>query len=377
MKQINNWLLFLIIILSSCNDNFLDVPATLEEIETKSNILNNYPDNPISQLTGIPVHIVMPAGRIDPKEFYFSARWDKGNTILSSIDDNSGRQQFLIEPAPNNTYYMRIVGGGYKNGSIFTVTGNTFNDLGLTFTQPSTTSRTVWSIEEVGDTEEYKISYMLKTNNPYQYKTYLRAWQYGSSHLRFDQTNNELGNWKICPIETFSLESVSYKLEAGDILKTLPSFVDEITVNNFTPIQQSMTANFSRRASESSSFSKTKGLSLNVSLSSGIGVPILAEGKLNVSTTTSSSWTYGKTETQEDGRSYSFPLIVPANSTYKARVTVAMYDATATYLATYKGDTTGKKLILIGKWHGIKAGTITYDIFDKTGRIVKSFSSYQ
>ena len=45
-----------------------------------------------------------------------------------------------------------------------------------------------------------------------------------------------------------------------------------------------------------------------------------------------------------------------------------MYKASATYVATYKSDS-GKKITLTGKWNGVKAGKISYEIY-KSGALV-------
>lgn len=372
MKNVINFLFMIIVVLFfSCESDFIDTPKEKsEKIETKS--LSAEIPNPISQLTGIPVNIIMPAGSINNSEYYFSARPDKSNTILHPVDDKSGRQQWYIEQAPSG-YYLRVKGGVYGGRVILNAIRNNLQDLGLSI-EPANVIKTPWQIEQVGNTDKYKISYLLTVNNPNWYKTYIRAWQYGSTHLRFDQTNNSLGDWEIRPVEEFELKNISYALEESDVVTKIPSFFEDINLSNQSPIQQSMTATFTSKALESSSFSRTEGISINTSLELTVGAPLIAEGKLITSVASNKSWTFGKSESREDTRSYSFNLAVPPHSIYKARIVVALYNANVTYIATYIQPTSKKEIKLKGKWNGIVAGEINYEIYNLTGELVKTIS---
>ncbi len=197
---------------------------------------------------------------------------------------------------------------------------------------------------------------------------FLRYPYYGEDLYFAANDNSQFREFIISPVEDFELSEVRYSLQSGDGALPIPSFVDEIIVSNRTGQQQSMSASFTRKASETSSFSKTKNISLSLAASVKVSVPIInLDASLSVSRTSSNTWTFGNSETQEDSRTYSFSLVVPPYSNYRATISVAMYEATATYTAVYRGVNSGRTVTLTGKWNGIKAGLITYDIYDFSG----------
>lgn len=173
--------------------------------------------------------------------------------------------------------------------------------------------------------------------------------------------------WCVTPVEDFSLKEITYSLSSGDGAVPIPSFMDEYIINNRTGTQQSMNATFSSKATTTSNFSENKGLQIQTGISVKVGIPTILEATLNTSITTTASWTYGNSESKEDSRSYNFSIIVPAYSQYRATVTVALYNATTSYKAKYRGNTTGKIIEKAGRWNGVLAGLIIYDIYNVNG----------
>ncbi len=179
--------------------------------------------------------------------------------------------------------------------------------------------------------------------------------------------------WSIMPVEEFDLQNIDYRLEAEDKTTPIPDFIDEIIFSNSTDIQQSMNVTFNSKATVTSNFSESQGVQLQVATNYSVGIPKIIDGSISISTTTSASWSYGKSESREDSRSYTFPITVPPHSKYRATVTVAQYKASASYTAKYKGKTTGTIVTKMGKWSGIAVGLITYDIYDITGNRILQF----
>jgi len=102
-------------------------------------------------------------------------------------------------------------------------------------------------------------------------------------------------------------------MNPDDVVKAKPNFVSSLTLNNNTSINQQMNVTFSKKATESSTFSKTKGISLKVGATVQVGVPILASATVSTDLTNSGSSTYGDNESKEDSQSYSFTAIFPAH----------------------------------------------------------------
>ncbi len=357
-------------------DDYLESPAPKPETKSGMSKVSATADikDPIDQIEGIPVYLVLPAGVAANDDRFLTAHSKNGSVLLFYWEAaQGGRQKWLIDkgiPSPGEapSYRIRAVQGDSKGRNILvggTAISDTQLQLGLQSNPHQSTSYR-WSI--MGN-NRYTFRYL--------FFYYLQGIQYNNNSVglinAYSPTNN-MCFWEVRPVENFTLKTLTYTLEANDNLVPAPNFMEEVNVYNGTAITQSMTASFTRKASETSHFSKTNGLSVTLSTTAKVGVPILINGQLTVSTTTSQSWTFGTSETQEDTRNYSFPLMVSPHSSFKARVTVAMYNASATYIATYVGQTTGRELILTGKWEGIKAGNVSYSIFDETGQEIKRIS---
>ncbi|MPL73272.1 ETX/MTX2 family pore-forming toxin [Macellibacteroides fermentans] len=181
--------------------------------------------------------------------------------------------------------------------------------------------------------------------------------------------------WEITPSDTFRLKSISYLMAEEDLIRSLPSYFDEILIVNQTGVQQSMTASFSKRATESSSFSKTKGLTLTTNGSYSVSIPKIMDINGGVSNTTTETWQFGESESRDDTRSYSFPVVVLPYKTYRARAVVSLFSASVTYVATFVGIRTNKEIKLEGKWNGVSAGSISFEIYDISNNLLKSFNS--
>lgn len=342
MKRLN--LLFILLIaLCSCSQEEL-------ENEPKENdaTLRSVSLSPIDQLVGIPVNITLPSGVTNSRRVYMSTKKKSYTVNLNIEDDGSGRERWMISKYGTG-YSLSALSSYNKNPYLYCNGTHPFLHKGP--------EKMALQITPTGSNNKFLIT----AQN--QGTKYLYGMKYNSINILFDGNRpGTLGEWEIIPIESFELENISYTLEADDKTEIIPSFIDEIEVSNGGDVMQSMAVAFSRTATETSSFSKTEGFSLSVGASFETGVPILAEAKLNVTQTTTASWTYGKSESKADSRNYTFNLQVPAKTTYKAKVVVAMYKASATYVATYRSST-GKIMTLAGKWSGIKAGKITYDIY--------------
>ena len=345
-----HYLLFsLLILLFSCSQDELEQKHNNNESELRAVVAS-----PIDQLVGIPVTITLPSGVAESRRAYLSTKKKDYTVNFNYEDDGSGRERWIISKYGNG-YSLRAL--SCHNNNPYLYSNGTYPYL---HTGPE---KMVLQIVPTGTNNKFLIT----TQN--QGTRYLHGRTYNSVNIMFDSSNTgSLSQWEIIPVESFQLESISYTLEADDKTELIPSFIDEVEVYNGSDLTQSMAVAFSRTATETSTFSQTKELSLSIGTSFKTGIPILAEGQLNVTQTTSTSWTYGKSETIADTRSYTFNLQVPAKTTYKAKVVVAMYKASATYVATYKSDS-GKKITLTGKWNGVKAGKISYEIY-KSGALV-------
>jgi len=373
MKKLSFSLLFCILFgFYSCQDVSDDVLAGPDD--SGMSVRSGSDSDFISQLADIPVNITLAPGVAATDKMYLAAQRDGESNVawLWMKDDGSGRQKFFIEKiyAPLNgkqRYKIRAQGGAYKGRN------HVGEEIGRNYpvlwgSLPSGKGGWYFELDEV--TNKYKIVGPLTGT-----LRYLQAKSFNDKNLLVSSSYPRygMGDWEIEPIGGLTIESVSYYLTSANNTIQKPDFLTEVEMINNTDIQQSVTANFSQSATETSSFSQTEGYSRTVSYTMDVGIPLFVDNKINTSVTTSTQWTFGKTESKTDTRSYNFPLIVPANTRYKARAIVSMYDANARYVARCRVNNSNRIVLLEGNWEGIRAGHVKYEIF-KDNVLIKRIS---
>ncbi|MCC8187668.1 MAG: hypothetical protein LIP08_09230 [Bacteroides sp.] len=336
----------------SCTPENETVFQEVEElsIQTRSTTVPNIWE----QLEGMPVNLKTKIPG-DPKYIYLGIKGDKislhedesVNTRWYIKNKTSFRTVTHLQPISNPTKYL--------GASRETVTANPENGA------------TALKFPEVENTSYV---YITSSGNSLPY---LQAVATNKSDVKWGELagNQDKSVWEIVPLEKFDLVSMDYYMDQTDIVKSLPVFYEEMIMNNNSPTPQTMTASFSRKATLTSNFSEEKGVSLSHTTTiKTVGIPTF-EASHSITGTTTQKFTYGTSDIQEDSRAYSFPLVVPGYSSYKASVSVLMYEASVSYKATYKGEL-GNTLILTGKWEGVSAGVITYNILDLNGNIIQT-----
>ncbi len=181
--------------------------------------------------------------------------------------------------------------------------------------------------------------------------------------------------WEIQPAENFRLDKLTWSLDAEDVIKALPAFMDQVEIKNNSAAEANMTATFNRKASETSTFTKSVGSQVQVHTTAKVGVPLVVSAKIDITNTASANWQWGSSETHEDTRTYSFNVKVPPYTSVTAKIMVQLSQLSASYTADFVGEVSGKSLRISGKWEGVEAGNIYYEIVDnKTRSVMKSFS---
>ena len=352
----------LVALMLACNSEDVGMDNN-QELKTKS---SSETISPIAQLSDIPCNLLLQETG-DP--MFLSARPSNWELRLHGLDDGSLRQRWYLRQVNSNSGYNIVLQGGSDQSNNRPIFIN--GDRNLNMQENDSQIPATFYLENIPNTHYYYI-YRIKSSS---IREYISSTGYGSAYVELTQKNNTGGRdkWDIKPVEEFKFSSISYSIETNDGLELLPSYIDAVTVNNQTDTQQLLTATFSRKASESSSFSKTEGFSIQESVTVHVGIPIFnAQG--NITSTSSNTWQFGESETKEDSRSYNFSLTVPAHRVYGAEINIALYNVSETYSATYKGVTSGKQITLKGKWRGIQAGKINYLIHDDSGIVIKSGS---
>lgn len=301
---------------------------------------------------------------------YLSARPKDWDAWYHNCDDNSLRQRWYLEQTsvstPNN-YTIKLVGGNpYSTNRKIFIKYDDKNKYHTVIQESDKDPITTFTFEPISGTPYYNIKgnglYVCSENNNSIY-----------SKARNKSETGGRDKFEVVPVEPFKLLDIRYELTQSDKVIQKPNFVSTTTFTNNTSINQSMAVTFSEKASLTSSFSKTEGISLQVSSSVKISTPFISSD-LTMSTTSSKQWTYGSVESNEDSRTYAFNIVAPPYSVLKAKALVRIYDVDATYIARMQGTQSGRIITVTGDWKGITAGEITYEIIESsTGKMLKSF----
>lgn len=340
----------------------------------------------ISQLSGIPVNIVLNPGATNGNRFV-SVHPTKRDVELLDRDDNSLRQRFNIsvfnKSATDGEYYKIEVLGGlskYVADSYLSLPyyDKTYSFINRNYPGDAGSTEQTWFINKVKNSDYYEIGMNVFNKEKKTYSTlYLSAQTNNKIGLRLEvkDTNNEKRQqWQFVPLEEFSLESVKYLDVSTNVASRQVDFAESIRVTNGTALAQTLTTTFQKKATISSSFSKTEGVSFSIATESKAGIPLFSEGKLNTSITTTQSFTYSNSEVKEDARIYNFPIEVSPFTRLVAKITIAQYNASIAYEAKLKSKRTGLIITVNGVWNGIIMGDLDYNLESYTldGKLIKA-----
>lgn len=357
------FIFLLVLSLCSCSEDVIQTQLVQPKSEQNQQSLirdgflksSSLPDN--LDWSGIPVYLYPVRGLTSENKF-LSARFDGKKVDLYKTDDKSGRQKWVLSKLPDGTYNVSIYSGVSTERQYLssTSTGTKVDLWGV----DDASGRQRWSFLPLGN-DLYSI---VIGGGVTSSRRYLSCTSDGSTVDLYDKDDNTgRQQWKMEVADEFDLVGITYSLSPDDIVSSIPSYYTTILCNNSTSLQQNMTAHFSQKAIETSTFSQSYGITISVSANVKVGVPILSGG-IKTDITTSANWTLGQSSQLEDQRSYDFPLNIAPYSSYSVTAVVSMCKISANYEATFISRTTKTIKKVRGKWNGIKATQITYDIKD-------------
>lgn len=295
---------------------------------------------------------------IEPQKDYVNL-WDK--------DDSSGRQRWRLRKAYSNSYYLTSSGNKY---GLHYLWGQYKSKCPDGYPRMYNREIGTFTISPIKNTDYYTLFINGGSNGASSWiddQTLVVASNGYNTHyvffLKYGSTNRK--NWEIKPVENFVIKNggaIKYVMEGTDKIDVIPSYIDEVVITNRSTVTQTMTASYSNRASSTSSHSRQHGITIGVSSTLKVGVPVISEGQLTTSISQSNQWSYTESETKEDSRSYSFPVSVPAQTKIVVKIIVAQYRANLTYTIDAISESSGKSLTVKGKWNGVTLGKVSYEI---------------
>ena len=122
------------------------------------------------------------------------------------------------------------------------------------------------------------------------------------------------------------------------------------------------TAQYTKSAEVMSSFEQKHSFTFTITGTKNFGTPVFASGSLEVSASTTNSWTYAASQTRRDTRSYTLEVTVPPQKRSIVTVRVTMMKLDVPYVAVGTSKLTGETVRVAGLWQGITAGHIVHKV---------------
>lgn len=233
-----------------------------------------------------------------------------------------------------------------------------------------------FGIKSLPNTSNYNIYTYVDFSIP-SVKAYLYANGSGRE-LIFGKINNldPRAIWEIIPVEDYEFVEAKYIPVLGEKFKPTPVVVTTKTIHNNSSAPLNYSTKFSEEVTESSTFSKTEGLSVTdkITVSAKVGLPVItAEGSISTEYTTTKNWSYQESNTLTNKRIMedNISITIPPHTSYFVDVFITTYEIDVKYVATFKGIPSGRILTLYGRWKGIVATQFYYDGKDSSGKPVE------
>lgn len=347
------------LILISCQNDFDDnLDKDLSNaFQTKSSVSA---PSVLSQLAGIPVNLKMKGGNW--KNPFLSARPKDNNVVLYDKDDGSLRQRWLIT---SNGASIKVEGGTNTDGYLVPI-GSPGSYI------PKLVSGAPLGIRmEEGAVESTFYIYTQYANPPslYPIKEYLYSKDAVNQDLAFAEESKTGGRyvWEIVPVESFTLQDVSYFKDYADRIDSSLVFIRDYEIDNReNPSPTTHTIHINENYSVSSSFSETTGLNMSDKISNAtsfkVGLPTIdLSGNVSFEHLTEHIWSFSSTDTETRTFSWidDFTTVVPANTLMKLRVYEMVYTFDITYVGTLVGIR-DKTIRLKGRWKGSMGSKFRY-----------------
>lgn len=165
----------------------------------------------------------------------------------------------------------------------------------------------------------------------------------------------------IDPVVDVEIATIDYDVAAARILNSSPAELYRQQVSNHTMQTQASSISGSQSVSETSGWSDSLGVKVGVKTTFKTGLPFVAEGKVEVSTELSNTFTWSGSTTNTKTWAFNTPLSVPPQATMVAIVAATISTITVPY--TLNGTLTLKSgTRMLGQIKGIYTGTNSHDL---------------
>lgn len=184
-----------------------------------------------------------------------------------------------------------------------------------------------------------------------------------NGNINFSKYNKQrTQEFEIRPCDDFVITEMQLSQYGTSDVVDLPDFVIKEVYNNNGSVQQQMSTKVTKRAQNTSNFSRKTSLTTNVSTSVKVGLSFIGETGITMSVGTNNDWTYGESETKSDDREYNFPLVIAPYKRVEVSIMVSRKQANINYRAKMRGLNTGYEIWEEGTWENVDCTTIMVNL---------------
>jgi hypothetical protein len=177
-----------------------------------------------------------------------------------------------------------------------------------------------------------------------------------------------------------AITNVVYDLANAKVLSSAPEDLYSLKVPNSTSVQQTQTISQTVGVTETEGWSDTLGIKVGVKTNFKVGVPFIAEGKVEVSAEVSNTYTWNGSTTTTKTWAFNVNLVVPAKTTIQVLISSTISVITVPYALTgtvvYKSGATCV-LTMPGVYKGSSSHDLTVTYNTPTGMPVQGTLTYQ
>ncbi|RYO55585.1 hypothetical protein AA0113_g8739 [Alternaria arborescens] len=170
-------------------------------------------------------------------------------------------------------------------------------------------------------------------------------------------------HWFKFELEPLDLVRTDYDVKNARILSTQPKTIFSQKSKNDSDREQTPTISISETTGQSSTFETEVGLELGVTTSFSAGLPIVAEGKVEISAKMHTNLTIGTTNTSSQSWEATVSMNVPAHSVYRVTATVIESVLEVPFTSTWKSKTSGVTMTTEGTFKGNSCGDLSTHYF--------------
>ena len=276
-----------------------------------------------------------------------------GAVDLWTEDDDSNRQRWQFIRLPDGSYNIKVF-GGVNNGRVLLSCGGTGEKVDL-WTTDDGSGRQRWTLEPLA-----MGCFRIRVKGGVSGGRALLSCGGDGTRVDLWTTDDNSGRqqWVLIP-EDIELDHIEFNLSAAEMTNQ-PDFVDESVVVNTEANPALKTATYTNKATTSSSFEQTHSFTFTISGTKNFGTPVFASGSVTVSAATTHTWSYAKSESREDSRSYSLQVTVPGHWRNTIALSVKMSRLNVPYTAYGTSKLSGQVVAVPGEWTGVSAGQIVH-----------------